>query len=78
LIRAQAKVVILSHLGRPKGKPKPSLSLEPVAAFLRDLLDQELIFVHDCVGDGVARVVQDAEPGGVIFLENVRFHEGEE
>lgn len=78
LLRAQAKVVILSHLGRPKGKVKPALSLEPVAAYLRDLLDQEMIFVHDCVGDGVARVVQDAPAGSVVFLENVRFHGGEE
>lgn len=78
LVRAQAKVVILSHLGRPKGKPKTSLSLEPVALYLRDLLDQELIFVHDCVGDGVTRVVNEAKPGSVIFLENVRFHHGEE
>ncbi len=78
LVRGQAKVVILSHLGRPKGKPKTSLSLEPVALYLRDLLDQELIFVHDCVGDGVTRVVNEAKPGSVIFLENVRFHHGEE
>jgi phosphoglycerate kinase len=78
LIRADAKVIILSHLGRPKGKPKTSLSLEPVAAYLRDLIDQEVIFVHDCVGDGVARIVNDAKPGNVIFLENVRFHGGEE
>lgn len=78
LLRAKAKVVILSHLGRPKGKPKPSLSLEPVAAYLRDLLNEEITFVHDCVGDGVTRIVNDAEPGTVIFLENVRFHGGEE
>ncbi len=78
LVRANAKVVIVSHLGRPKGKPKANLSLEPVAIYLRDLLDQELIFVHDCVGDGVARVVNDAPAGSVIMLENVRFENGEE
>jgi len=78
LLRAKAKVVILSHLGRPKGKKKASLSLEPVAIYLRDLLDQEVTFVHDCVGDGVTRIVGNAEPGSVIFLENVRFHAGEE
>lgn len=78
LIRTQARVVIVSHLGRPKGKPKASLSLEPVASYLRDLLDQELIFVHDCVGDGVMRVVKEARPGSVTLLENVRFHGGEE
>lgn len=78
LINAQAKVVILSHLGRPKGKPKTSLSLEPVASYLRDLLNEEITFVHDCVGDGVARIVHETKPGHVVFLENVRFHPGEE
>lgn len=78
LVRAGAKVVIASHLGRPKGKAKPSLSLQPVAAYLRDLVDQELIFVHDCVGDGVGRVVNEAKPGSITVLENTRFHPGEE
>lgn len=78
LLRAGAKVVLASHLGRPKGKPKPALSLEPVAMYLRDLLGEELIFVHDCVGDGVARIISESAPGSIIFLENLRFHPGEE
>jgi phosphoglycerate kinase len=78
LVKAQAKVVLASHLGRPKGKPKAALSLEPIANYLRDLLNQEVIFVHDCVGDGVARIVQNQAPGSIIFLENLRFHPGEE
>lgn len=78
LIRAQAKLIIISHLGRPKGKPRSALSLEPVANYLRDLLDQEVTFVHDCVGDGVARIIANAAPGSVIMLENLRFHSGEE
>jgi phosphoglycerate kinase len=78
LIKAKAKVVILSHLGRPKGKPKQNLSLEPVAIYLRDLLDQEVVFIHDCVGDGVAKIINSAQASSVIFLENVRFHSGEE
>lgn len=78
LMRAQAKVVLASHLGRPKGKARPSLSLEPVANYLRDLLNQEITFVHDCVGDGVARIVSDQAPGSVTVLENLRFHGGEE
>ncbi len=78
LLRAKAKVVIAAHLGRPKGKPRPSLSLEPVAHYLRDLLDQEVIFVHDCVGDGVLRIINNADAGSVIMLENLRFHSGEE
>lgn len=78
LARQNAVVVLLSHLGRPKGKIRQSLSLEHVAAYLRDLLGQEIIFVHDCVGDGVVKIVLEAKPGTVIFLENVRFHSGEE
>lgn len=78
LLRAGAKVVLASHLGRPKGKPKAALSLEPVALYLRDLLDEEVIFVHDSVGDGVARIIAESAPGSVIFLENLRFHPGEE
>lgn len=78
LSRAGAKVLILSHLGRPKGKPKTSLSLEPVAQYLRDLMNQDVTFVHDCVGEGLAKIVKDAAPGHMVFLENVRFHSGEE
>ena len=54
LLKAQAKVVLASHLGRPKGKVKPALSLEPIANYFARLLNQEVTFVHDCVGDGVA------------------------
>lgn len=78
LMRAQAKVVIASHLGRPKGKARPALSLEPVALYLRDLLNQEITFVHDSVSDGVARIVAESAPGSIIVLENLRFHPGEE
>lgn len=78
LLAAEAKVIILTHLGRPKGKPKSSLSLAKVAHYLRDLLDIEVVFVHDCVGDGVGKIVQDVPKNQVIFLENTRFHPGEE
>lgn len=78
LVRAHAKVVLASHLGRPKGKVRPALSLEPVANYVRDLLNQEVTFVHDCVGDGVARIVNNQAPGSIIVLENLRFHPGEE
>lgn len=78
LLRSNAKVIIAAHLGRPKGKPRPSLSLEPVANYLRDLLDQEVTFIHDCVGDGVGRIIHNAPAGSIIVLENVRFHGGEE
>ncbi len=73
-IDQKAKVVLASHLGRPKGKKDPALSLYPVAERLRDLLNQEVVFPDDCVGDGVKKNVQDLSEGGVILLENLRFH----
>lgn len=78
LVKAQAKVVLASHLGRPKGKVKSALSLEPIANYIRDLLNQEVTFVHDCVGDGVARIISNQPAGSVSVLENLRFHSGEE
>jgi phosphoglycerate kinase len=78
LIKAQSKIIIASHLGRPKGKQKIALSLEPVAHYLRDLLNQDITFIHDCVGDAILRIVNDQPLASVIMLENLRFHPGEE
>jgi phosphoglycerate kinase len=72
-----ALVALSSHLGRPKDKPDPAFSLEPVGARLSELLEQDVLFSHDCVGDGVKKLMQDLRPGGVVLLENVRFHPGE-
>ncbi len=70
-----ARVVLASHLGRPKGKVVPELSLEPVAARLAELLDGgEVRLTDDCVGDGARKVVQDLRDGQVALLENLRFH----
>ena len=70
-----ARVVLASHLGRPKGKVVPELSLEPVAARLAELLDDgEVRLTDDCVGDGARKVVQDLRDGQVALLENLRFH----
>ncbi len=70
-----ARVVLASHLGRPKGKVVPSLSLEPVAARLAELLELgEVRLTDDCVGDGARKVVQDLRDGQVALLENLRFH----
>jgi phosphoglycerate kinase len=75
-----ATVVLASHLGRPKGKPSPTLSLKPIATRLAERLGSQVTFVDDCVGDGAKRAVDriQAEGGGVVLLENVRFHAGEE
>ncbi len=74
-----ARVVLASHLGRPKGKVVPAFSLEPVAARLAELLDQgEVRLTDDCIGDGARKVIQDLRDGQVALLENLRFHPGEE
>src|SRR4051812_13264824 len=74
-----AKVVILaSHLGRPKGKPNPDMSLRPVAARVGELLKRPVIFAEDCVGPRAEQAVAHAPDGGVVLLENLRFHPEEE
>lgn len=78
LLKHGAKLIICSHLGRPKGKVDPSLSLFPVAKHLKSLLKQDVAFVPDCVGERVEKAVAGLHPGQVLLLENVRFHSGEE
>ena len=73
-----ATVILASHLGRPKGRPSPQYSLEPVAARLAELLGRPVAFADDCVGDAAARTVRQAGQGGVTLLENLRFHPEEE
>ena len=78
-LHAGASVVILaSHLGRPKGKPKPEMSLRPVAKRTGELLSKEVAFAEDCVGAPAAKAVKAAPRGGVVLLENLRFHPEEE
>lgn len=78
LLEKGAKLVLASHLGRPKGKFRADLSLEPVAAHLHGLLDREIIFAHDCIGDGIKKLISEQKPGSVMMLENLRFHSNEE
>jgi phosphoglycerate kinase len=73
-----ARVVLASHLGRPKGKPDKKLSLEPVAARLAELLGADVALTDEPVGDGARKVVNDLPAGGVALLENLRFSGGEE
>jgi len=70
-----ARVVLASHLGRPKGKVVPQLTMEPVAVRLAELLEiGEVRLTDDCVGDGARKVIQDLRDGQVALLENLRFH----
>ena len=78
LIAAGAQLVLASHLGRPKKGPAPEFSLAPVAARLSALLGQSVAFATDCVGPAVAAMAQALVDGGVLLLENVRFHPEEE
>ena len=83
-IRHKAKVILASHLGRPKGKPDPKYSLRPVVDRLRELLDEEVSldinvgFSPDCVGDIASELSSQLESGQVLLLENLRFHAEEE
>ena len=73
-----ATVVLASHLGRPKGKPAPQYSLEPVATRLSELLGKPVRFADDCIGEAASRAVAQAGQGDVVLLENLRFHPEEE
>lgn len=73
-----ARVIVTSHLGRPKGKPDPAFSLRPVAARLGVLMGAEVLFAEDCVGEPARAAVGKLENGQVLILENVRFHPEEE
>jgi phosphoglycerate kinase len=73
-----ARVVLASHLGRPKGKRVPEASLAPVGDELSRLIGQDVPLAPDCIGPEVEAMVQALAPGGVLLLENLRFHPGEE
>jgi phosphoglycerate kinase len=71
------KAILMSHLGRPKGEKNIKFSLKPVSVRLSELLNKEVKFVDDCIGDDVIATVNSMKPGDVLLLENVRFHDGE-
>jgi phosphoglycerate kinase len=75
-----ATAIVASHLGRPKGKPNPAMSLKPVAERLAQVIGRPVIFAEDCVGDAVQKTVNDAHASGagLVLLENLRFHPEEE
>jgi phosphoglycerate kinase len=73
-----ARVILASHLGRPKGERNEKYSLRPVAAHLQALIGQPVAFAEDCVGEAAESAVAALKDGGVLLLENLRFHAGEE
>src|ERR1700733_12467875 len=83
-LRHKAKVILCSHLGRPKGKPVESMSLRPIVARLRVLLDhvltdsENVAFSPDCIGDIAMEMSRQLESGQTLLLENLRFHAEEE
>jgi phosphoglycerate kinase len=78
LIQQGAKLILAAHLGRPKGKREPSMSLRPVAVKLADLLGCPVAFADDCIGAKVEQTVSVMKPGDVLLLENVRYYNEEE
>ena len=76
-LKGGATVILASHLGRPKGKPNPEFTLKPVADHLARLLGRSVAFAPDSIGPAAAEVIR-ANPGGVVLLENLRFHAEEE
>jgi phosphoglycerate kinase len=78
LRKNNAKVILMSHLGRPDGKRVPDMSLRPVADALAALLSAPVAFADDCVGPAATQAVAALAPGGVLLLENLRFHAAEE
>ncbi len=78
ILERDGKLVLASHLGRPKGQRKPELSLRPVADLLASRLGRSVTLAPDCVGDDTALLVSAMQPGQVVLLENLRFHPEEE
>lgn len=77
LLQENASVILMSHLGRPKGKVVPELSLAPCAKHLSKVLDTEVIMADNCVGEEVKQQALALKPGQILVLENLRFHEAE-
>src|ERR1041385_2963814 len=78
LIEKGARIILASHLGRPKGKREPTLSLRPVAMKLAEMADSHVAFMEDCIGERVEKTAEALKPGDILLLENVRFYEQEE
>ena len=78
LLNKKARLILISHLGRPDGKPDPKYSLQPVAKVLGSLLGTDVLFASDCIGKAVTNNLAKLKPGQVLLCENLRFHPEEE
>lgn len=78
LLEQKAAVILMAHLGRPKGQVKPELSLAPVAKHFGKLLGKKILFAPDCVGEAAQAAASKLKPGHILLLENLRFHKEEE
>jgi phosphoglycerate kinase len=78
LLKQNAAIILMAHLGRPKGKVVPSMSLKPVVARLSELTKVAVKFAHDCIGEEATKLAADLKPGEILLLENLRFHPEEE
>jgi len=78
LIKKMAKVILISHLGKPEGVKSEKYSLKPVAKKLEELLKKPVLFLDDCVGERIKKKIDEMKPSEVVLLENLRFYKGEE
>ena len=78
LVKNQARVILMSHLGKPDGKRDEKYSLKPVALYLDNQAKKPVYFINDCVGNTVKQKIEDLKPGQILLLENLRFYTGEE
>jgi 3-phosphoglycerate kinase len=74
LLEQGAAVILMTHLGRPKGKPDPAFTVRPAAERLQKLLGKQVLFVPDCIGDAAEQAAGRLQPGLVLLLENLRFY----
>lgn len=78
LVKNNARVILMSHLGKPEGKREEKYSLKPIALYLDKQAKKPVYFVNDCVGNNVKQKIEDLKPGQILLLENLRFYAGEE
>src|SRR2546422_1572548 len=77
LISKGARIILAAHLGRPKGKREPSMSLRPVAAKLADMICRAVAFADDCIGEKAEKTANALKPGDILLLENLRYYNEE-